>query len=86
MADIKGTAQTAYLVEVQMKAAAAYLEEAKKAVRIAMDTIHNSEEGDYLGQKIDEVIVLQRMLSMGLYDANRIVEHWTETRTTRENH
>jgi hypothetical protein len=84
MANTKGTAQNAKMIEIQMKAVAAYLEEAKKAVRIAMDTIGTGEADD-VSQKMDEVLVMQRMLSLGLYDANRIAGRWTETRMAREN-
>lgn len=82
MADTKGTARNAYLIEVQMKAAVAYMEEAQKAVRIAQDTVTSGGEDD---SEMGELLVMQRMLSMGLKDANRIVERWTETRTAREN-
>jgi hypothetical protein len=81
MADAKGTARNAYLIEVQMKAAVAYMEEAKKAVRIAQDTVISGGEDD---MEMGELITMQRMLSMGLKDANRIVERWTDYRIARE--
>lgn len=82
MADTEKTARNAYLIEVQMKAAVAYMEEAQKAVRIAQDTVTSGGEDD---SEMGELLVMQRMLSMGLKDANRIVERWTETRIAREN-
>lgn len=83
MADTKGTARNAYLIEVQMKAAVAYMEEANKAVRIAMDTFQNGEN-DIAGE-MTNFLTLQRLLSSATHDANWIAERWTEYRIAREN-
>lgn len=76
MADNKGTAQNAKMIEIQMKAAAAYLEEAVKAIRIAQNAVDTGE---------DDVAVLERHLRFAVNSANSIAERWTGRRMDREN-
>lgn len=75
MGNTKGTAQNAKMIEIQMKAAAAYLEEAVKAIRIAENAIDTGEDG---------VAVLERHLRFAVNSANSIAERWTGIRMDRE--
>jgi hypothetical protein len=84
MADSKSTAHNAKMIEIQMKAAASYLEEAKKAVRIAQDAFQNGEN-DVAGE-MTNILTLQRILSSAIHDANWIAERWTGIRMDREKH
>jgi hypothetical protein len=84
MADSKSTAHNAKMIEIQMKAAASYLEEAKKAVRIAQDAFQNGEN-DVAGE-MTNILTLQRILSSAIHDANWISERWTGIRMDREKH
>lgn len=83
MGDIKGTAQNAKMIEIQMKAAAAYLEEATKAVRIAQDALQDGEND--ISPEMTNMLTLQRLLSSAIHDANWIAERWTGIRMDREN-
>ena len=82
MTDTKGTARNAKMIEVQMKAAGAYLEEATKAVRIAQDAFQNGE--DDIAGEMTNLLTLQRLLSNATHDAKWIAERWTDYRMTRE--
>ena len=77
MADIKGTAQNAKMIEIQMKAAAAYLEEAVNAIRIAQSAVDTGKDG---------IAVLERHLGFAVNSANSIAERWTGIRMDREKH
>lgn len=80
--ETRGTARNAKMIEIQMKAAAAYLDEALKAVRIASEAVESGE--DDVNEKMNDFLTMQRMLSMGLKDANRMADRWTEYRMDRE--
>lgn len=84
MADSEGTAQNAKMIEIQMKAAASYLEEAKKAVRLAQDAFQ-SGESDVTGE-MTNILTLQRIISSASHDASWIAERWTGIRMDREKH
>lgn len=84
MADSKSTAQNAKMIEIQMKAAASYLEEAQKAVRIAQDAFQNGE--NEMAGEMTNILTLQRLLSSAIHDANWIAERWTNIRMDREKH
>lgn len=83
MSDTSGTAQNAKMIEIQMKAAASYLEEAHKAVRIALDALDDGES-DIPGE-MTNFLTLQRLLSSATHDAKWIAERWTGYRMDREN-
>lgn len=82
MTDAKGTVQNAKMIETQMKAAGAYLEEAAKAVRIAQEAFQNGEDG--IAGEMTNLLTLQRLLSNATHDAKWIAERWTDNRMTRE--
>lgn len=78
----KGTAQNAKIVEVQMKAAAAYLAEALKAVRIAQDAVAAGEnEAD---EKLPEFANLKGLLSIAHATTTRTANNWADYRMARE--
>lgn len=77
-----GTAQNAKMVEIQMKAAAAYLAEALEAVRAAKEAIAAGEnEAD---EKLPEFDNLKGLLSIAHATATRTANNWTDYRMARE--
>ena len=82
MTETKGTAQNAKMIEIQMKAAASYLGEAQKAVRVALYTL-DAVENDMPGE-MTNFLTLQRLISAATHDAKWMAERWTEHRMDRE--
>lgn len=84
MAETMGTAWNAKMVEIQMKAAAAYLGEALKAIRIAQEAIENGEND--ADEKLPEFTNLKGLLSIAHATANRTANNWADYRMAREKH
>jgi hypothetical protein len=77
-----GTAQNAKLIEIQMQAAAAYIGEALKAVRIASEAVVEGEgEAEF---KLPEFSNLEGLLSIAFSTTNRTANNWSDYRVSRE--
>lgn len=78
----KGTAANAEMIEIQMKAAAAHLVEALKAVRTAREAVVEGErEVEF---KLPEFSNLEGLLSIAFSTANRTANTWSDNAIARE--